>query len=274
MKNKNTIILSHKHAIFLLFAMFFVLQGTIQVSLQFFGIDPMNPENLRTMEILLFVQQIVIFGVPAIVVRKLQGEGFRFSSKISPMILFVLLLTLTGAILLTPFVMLPKSLIEGSEILKEFLKLEENVEKILTNLLVKENPIITLFLIALLPAVFEELFFRGTLQENLQKIMPSPIAVLLGGFIFSFAHFQIFGFFARWMLGSLFDLVYVKTGNLFYTIFLHFLFNATSLSVSMMMQDKINWETQEVNISFLFIGIFLLTLSLFILNKLLKSNNE
>ncbi len=254
--------------------MFFVFQGTIQVSLQFFGIDPMNAENLRTMEILLLVQQVVIFGIPAIIVRKLQGENFRISKRISPMILFALLFLLSGALLITPFVMVPKSVAENSEALQELIKIEENVEKILKTILHKENPLIVFFLIALLPAIFEELFFRGALQENLQKVMPSYLAIALGGFIFSFAHFQIFGFFARWMLGSLFDFVYVKTGNLLYTIFLHFLFNAASLSVSMMMQEEINWESQEFSWGVLFIGIFLLTLSLFILNKFLGQKNE
>ncbi len=67
--------------------------------------------------------------------------------------------------------------------------------------------ILNLFIIAVLPAIGEELFFRGVLQKILIKLFRSGhIAIWITAFIFSAIHFQFFGFVPRFILGLIFGL--------------------------------------------------------------------
>ena len=84
--------------------------------------------------------------------------------------------------------------------------------------------------IAVLPAVGEELVFRGILQRRLYNLVGNPhVAVWVAALIFSAIHFQFFGFFPRLLLGALFGYIYYWSGNLWYAIFAHFVNNGFTL---------------------------------------------
>ena len=84
----------------------------------------------------------------------------------------------------------------------------------MTYLLLKiDHPIdffVNLFMIALLPAIGEELFFRGALQRSFTKMFSNPhVAIWVTAFIFSAIHMQFFGFFPRLFLGAAFGYIYL-----------------------------------------------------------------
>ncbi len=83
-----------------------------------------------------------------------------------------------------------------------------------------------LFTIALLPAIGEELLFRGIVQQNIEKgTKNSHIAIWLTALIFSFIHFQFQGFFPRVFLGAGLGYLYVWTRNLWIPIIAHLAYN-------------------------------------------------
>ena len=82
---------------------------------------------------------------------------------------------------------------------------------------------------AIIPAICEELFFRGALLGILSKFFSRHWAVWISAFIFSLFHFQAFGFFARWLMGGVLGYFRIYSGNLFLSIFAHLLFNAGGL---------------------------------------------
>ena len=85
-----------------------------------------------------------------------------------------------------------------------------------------------LFIIALIPAVGEELLFRGLLQRLLNEWARSvPAGVFLTAVIFSAIHFQFFGFLPRFMLGLLLGILLEVTQSLWAPVFAHFVNNAT-----------------------------------------------
>lgn len=84
-------------------------------------------------------------------------------------------------------------------------------------------------ILALLPAIGEELIFRGILQRNLCYILNPHLAIVLAGFIFSFIHLQFYGFFPRWLLGILFGYLYFWSGNILIPVFAHFVNNGFTL---------------------------------------------
>lgn len=90
--------------------------------------------------------------------------------------------------------------------------------------------LLNLLVIALIPAVGEELTFRGVLQQGLVRRMNSPhLAIILSAAIFSFIHFQFYGFLPRMFLGILLGYMFYITGSLWTSITMHFVNNGTAV---------------------------------------------
>lgn len=119
---------------------------------------------------------------------------------------------------------------------KSILEREKQAEEIIGVMINAENTgefLMILFVVAVLPAIGEELLFRGILQNELKwSTQNAHLAIWLGAITFSFIHFQFLGFIPRMLLGALFGYVYYWSGNLIVPIILHFLHNATSLVVA------------------------------------------
>ncbi|MBC7903162.1 MAG: CPBP family intramembrane metalloprotease [Gemmatimonadaceae bacterium] len=91
--------------------------------------------------------------------------------------------------------------------------------------------IFSLLILALVPAIFEEAFFRGSLQQILQKWFKSPIwAIVVASIIFSVIHFSYYGFLARFGLGVVLGLLFYYSKSLWPSIIAHFLNNAFLVS--------------------------------------------
>lgn len=87
-----------------------------------------------------------------------------------------------------------------------------------------------LFVIALLPAIGEELVFRGMLQPEIFRASGNHhIAIWVSAIIFSAFHMQFFGFVPRVFLGALFGYLYVWSGNLILPMIAHFVNNGFSV---------------------------------------------
>lgn len=83
-----------------------------------------------------------------------------------------------------------------------------------------------LTLIALLPALGEELVFRGVVQQQLMRRISNPwMALLLASVIFSAAHMQFEGFIPRMLLGFILGWLYWQTKNLWVPVLGHFFNN-------------------------------------------------
>lgn len=69
-------------------------------------------------------------------------------------------------------------------------------------------------IIGCLTGFSEEIFFRGALQSILSRSMSRHAAVWISAFIFSFIHFQFFGFVPRLLLGAFFGYLFAATGSI------------------------------------------------------------
>lgn len=87
-----------------------------------------------------------------------------------------------------------------------------------------------LFLIGILPAVGEELLFRGVIQKLINQWSGNHhLAIWITAAVFSALHLQFFGFLPRLVLGAMFGYFLVWSGSLWVPIVAHFINNATAV---------------------------------------------
>jgi hypothetical protein len=90
-----------------------------------------------------------------------------------------------------------------------------------------ETLITNLVVVALLPALGEELFFRPVVLRMFSKMFKRVhVAVWMGALFFSIYHMNFQGLIPRLFMGALLGYVFIITGNIWYTVWLHFLNNA------------------------------------------------
>ncbi len=83
--------------------------------------------------------------------------------------------------------------------------------------------------LAVTPAVCEELLFRGYIQQNYTRSMSSGSAVVLTGFIFALFHMSAANLFPLALLGWYIGYIYLKTGNLAIPFVVHLANNLAAL---------------------------------------------
>ncbi|MET4075108.1 CPBP family intramembrane glutamic endopeptidase [Hymenobacter sp. UYCo722] len=103
--------------------------------------------------------------------------------------------------------------------------------KFLTNFNSGARFAVGVLVIALVPAVAEELVFRGVIQKNLVRWFSPHVGVWLGAAIFSAIHFQFFGFVPRFVLGLVLGYLYLWSGNILVSMGAHFTQNAVQLLI-------------------------------------------
>lgn len=97
--------------------------------------------------------------------------------------------------------------------------------------------IVNLVMIAVLPAIGEELMFRGGVQRSLNRAFENPhLAIWLSAIIFSAIHVQFYGFVPRMLLGAGFGYLYYYSGSIWYAMLAHFINNAYAVCAAFYMQ--------------------------------------
>jgi len=89
---------------------------------------------------------------------------------------------------------------------------------------------LNLIMIAVLPAIGEELLFRGVLQRLFNDSLKNiHLSIIVTSILFSALHMQFYGFLPRFVLGMIFGYLYYWSSNLWYAIFAHFLNNGAAV---------------------------------------------
>jgi membrane protease YdiL (CAAX protease family) len=99
--------------------------------------------------------------------------------------------------------------------------------------------IISLIMIAILPAFFEEILFRGALQKLLVNFLQNPhVAIIITSFLFSAVHGSYYGFLPRMGLGLLLGYLYYYSKSIWLNITMHFINNGIAITA-------LYWATQK-----------------------------
>ena len=127
---------------------------------------------------------------------------------------------------------------------------------------IREYKLLSIFIVALLPAVIEEIVFRGVIQYNFNKKYNIVFSILVSSLLFGIAHMNLFQFIFTFILGIFLGYVYYDSKNIIVPILFHFTNNLLAVIINMS-GIKINANSSFILliISFvtLIIGVFLTT---------------
>lgn len=127
--------------------------------------------------------------------------------------------------------------------------------------------IINLFVVAVLAAISEELFFRGVLQRLLiERIKNIHIAIFICSLLFSALHQEFFALIPRTLLGMMLGYAYVYSRSLWVPICMHFVNNAASVVLDSLYKQGISSFDPTTNEYFGSLGLifsFITTFALF-----------
>ena len=128
-------------------------------------------------------------------------------------------------------IQLPASLAKIEEVFKSMEETAAELKEQMLNVDTISGLIINLIVIALIPAIGEELTFRGVVQQFLTKTCKNAhVAIILSAAIFSAIHFQFYGFLPRMVLGVFLGYFFYMTKSLWTSILMHFANNALAVT--------------------------------------------
>lgn len=135
--------------------------------------------------------------------------------------------------------------------------------------------LLNLFVVAITPAIGEELLFRGVIQKELNRHLRNPhVGIVLTSIIFSAIHMSVEGFPARLLLGIVLGYSYHFTKNLWYPILLHLFNNGLQVLALYISGENVKeldpTEGPEIHWAFALVSL----LAAIIIFTLLKTKSE
>lgn len=242
MNNNNSKGVSYTSGFFLLIG--FSLVATLIASMIGLAIlgDPAALKDPSRAGILRLIQAgAVVMGMllPALVVARLVSRdplgfiGYRPQVTLRQVGLVILIL-FVSMFVVSAFDYLNQQVPVSPEWKTRFEALEKEYNEqvaIMLNFKSIGGYILSLVIMAFLPALCEETLFRGGLQNLLSRATRRPwLAIIVVSILFSLAHFSFYLFLPRMLLGVMLGAIYYFTRNIWLSITVHFLNNALAVT--------------------------------------------
>jgi len=203
--------------------------------------DTSNPKSLSVLKFFQIVQSIGVFIVPPFIVAWFlndhPSEFLQYRKKPDlKSILFVIAIILFSNPLINLLTEINSrlSLPEWMSSVEIWMQNSENQANQITEAFLSSKSLTTLFtniaMIGILPAIGEELLFRGIIQQLLKKKFGNAhAAIWISAALFSALHMQFFGFLPRLVLGAMFGYMLEWSGTLWLPVIAHFVNNTTAV---------------------------------------------
>jgi uncharacterized protein len=249
---------------FLVFMLFSMI-----AAIPLFGLDSLqgmptlgdlnDPQSIRLLKFFQVVQSIGLFIVPPFILAWLfhdRVDDYLFLNKnVSVNSSFLVIALIFFTLPLINFVGEWNNQMQFPEWLsgmEDWMKNAEERAEELTEAFLKVETIggllFNLFMIAFLPAIGEELLFRGVIQRIFTNWTRSHHwGIWISAILFSALHIQFYGFVPRLLLGVLFGYLLVWSGSIWLPIIAHFFNNAFAV-IAMYLIDKniLNPQMEEI----------------------------
>ena len=194
--------------------------------------------HLALMKYFQSVQSLGLFVVPAFIIAWLYARNpseflaFQIKPKSASFVFVIVIIFFS-----LPFVNFLSELNQSIhfpdswESIEQWLVTKEDSAQDLTRRFLRASTwqglVVNLILVGVLPAVGEELIFRGILQRIFSRWTQNVhYGILISAFLFSAVHLQFYGLLPRFFLGMLFGYFLLWSGSIWLPILGHFINNA------------------------------------------------
>jgi uncharacterized protein len=216
-----------------LFSVFFLYQvGGGILTFLVTGAAPITRENVWEMRWLTLIGQICFLLLPTLLLARLfatrLNKVFQFrvpglrESTLALIALFSLQRVFEAYMFFQDMIPLPELLRDFIEPIK---KLFEELTKVLVRADSPVELIAVILVIAVVPAIVEELLFRGLIQKIFERMMSPIVSAILAGTIFGLYHLNLSDVVPLIGLGVFFGLLRYRSQSLWLPISAHFFNN-------------------------------------------------
>jgi membrane protease YdiL (CAAX protease family) len=218
-----------------------LILGTV-IGFAYVFITKSNPNDLNALRFMQISSQIFTFVLPPIIYALLVKEKPTNDLGLKKSKILWVLIGIAMIFLIMPLnsifaewnanLTLPDSMSRIEYLMKQMQEAATEMIEKFVNVDTVGGLILNLFMIAGLAALGEELLFRSIIQTSLIKICKNAhIGILIASAIFSFIHFEFYGFVPRLILGMLLGYMFYFSGSIWIPMLMHFLNNGTVVLV-------------------------------------------
>ena len=128
---------------------------------------------------------------------------------------------------------LPASMKAVEDLIKQAEDQAEKMTQLFLTTYSWKDLIINLIVMAFIPAIAEEVLFRGVIQQVFKEWFKNiHVAIWIAAIVFSFIHFEFYGFLPRVILGAVLGYLFYWSGSLWIPIIGHALNNGAQVLLS------------------------------------------
>lgn len=236
----------------LLFAFIGALMGYLFLDLSMTDVSLTNyslPKTVAYLKLMQTFQAVGLFIAPpiiaAILFKKVKERYLQFNNTNAVFIVISALLMIVALPIINWLAEINQAmhLPEAWSAIESWMHNQElSAESISTHFLKADHfsiLLLNLFVMAILPAIGEELLFRGLLQKLFTQISKNKhLAIWITAFLFSAMHMQFFTFLPRFFMGALFGYLLVWSGSIWLPITAHFVNNAVAVISNYLIQKE------------------------------------
>lgn len=172
-------------------------------------------------------------------------------------------LSVLGLVALTPLVWWTGNLNSKLPLPEWLAALEESQMELIEQVLSQNLGLaFSIFVMAITPAICEEILFRGYIQRNAERSLGVWGGILFSGIIFGFFHLRLTQVVPLSMLGVYMAYITWRSGSLWPAILVHFVNNAAAVAMAAYFADSPDISAAELeNIEVPFYGVLLGTIA-------------
>ncbi|MBY0481088.1 MAG: CPBP family intramembrane metalloprotease [Chitinophagaceae bacterium] len=244
----------------------------------------MSKQHTDMAKFLNTMASFLVFFIPSLILAWIMnkkpfnflGLHTRLSSK---QIVLVIMLAFAGLVLSGALGEVNQLIPLPSKWMAQAKELEQKYKEAMTSMVAMKNfsdYLISLLVLALAPALFEEILFRGGFQQIFVGWTKSPFAgILITSIVFSAIHFSYFGFLPRAALGMILGYVFYYSKNLWLNIIIHFIYNGLAVTQIYVItrQGKSIEKAMDENMP-IWLGVFAIMACYFLLKQFKKASAE
>jgi len=254
------------------------------------GFDFSDEKGLNILKYMQTISHFGLFIIPSLIFAWLVGGNivkyFGLNKRINILYFLLSVLLIINAVpLINYFIEINSRLTlpDSMSNIEEWMKRTEESAMEVTERFLSVSTIgglmFNIFMIAIIPAIGEELVFRGIVLRLFNQWSKNiHIAVWVSAILFSAMHLQFYGFLPRLFLGAILGYMFVWSGNIWIPIFAHFANNAMAIISYYLIHNKY-WDVDYDKVGeaaiapvYIVLSIIMTTIILFIFYRYYYKN--